>query len=168
MQPHPLPLKRMATPPYNRCDTRIKRIRKAHMADDAALEKSKGPHALGPVDDLVRHDEVAWADLFLQRADGAEGDDAAHAQRAQRRDVGAAGHFVRRERVVRAVAREEGDGDRVVGQDGDGGRGRAPGGGDGEGGDGGEAFEALEAGAADDGYVDGACGVFVLGCWALG
>jgi hypothetical protein len=128
------------------------------MSHDAALEKRKRSHPLGAVDDLIRHHKVAWLDLLLQGADGAEGDDAAHAEGAEGGDVGAVRHFMRRERVVRAVAGEEGDGDRIVREDGDGRGGGSPGGGWSEGGDGGEAFEVLKAGAADDGYVDGSWG----------
>jgi hypothetical protein len=158
MQPHALPLKRMPAPPHHTRHPLIKRIRKPYMSHDAALEKRKRSHPLGAVDDLIWYHKVARLDLLLQGADGAEGDDAAHAERAEGGDVGAVRHFVRRERVVRAVAGEEGDGDRIVGEDGDGRGGSAPGGGGREGGDRGEAFEVLEAGAADDGYVDGSLG----------
>lgn len=125
------------------------------MSHHAALKKRKRPDPLGAVDNLIRHHEVARLDLFLQGPDGAERDDAAHPEGAEGGDVRAVGHFVRRERVVRAVAREEGYRDGFVFEDGDGRRGGAPGGGDSQGGDGGEAFEVLEAGAPDYGYVDG-------------
>ena len=154
MQPHPLPLKRMPTSPHNLGNSFIKRIRKPHVSHDPALKKCKRPHALRPVDNLVRHHKVARLDLFLQGAHGAEGDDAAHAEGPEGSDVRPAGYFVRGERVVDAVPGEEGDGDGVVCEDGDGGGGGAPGGSDCEGGDGREAFKVLEAGAADDGYVD--------------
>jgi len=154
MQPHPLPLQRMPTLPHNLRDTLIKWICKTHMSHHSTLEKCKRPHAFRAVDNLIRHHEVPRLDLFLQGANGAEGYDAAHPEGAERGDVGAVGHFMRGERVVDAVAGEEGDRHRVVMEDGDGGGGLAPGSGHREGGNGGEAFELLQAGAADDSYVD--------------
>lgn len=58
------------------------------------------------------------------------------------------------ELVVETVAREERDVGVLVGEDGDRGRGLAPGRDWGDCGDGGEALEVAEAGAADDGDVD--------------
>jgi hypothetical protein len=97
MQPHTLAFQRMPTPLHNLSDFRVEGIREPDMAHDAAVEEGEGAHALGAIDDLVRHDEVAGPNVLLQRADGAEGDDAAHAQRAQGGEVGAVGDFVGRE-----------------------------------------------------------------------
>lgn len=58
--------------------------------------------------------------------------------------------------MVGAMAAEEGDGDAGVLEDGDGGGWNAPGGSWGEDGDGVVAGQFGEAGAADDGDVDGA------------
>lgn len=146
-------------------DALVEGVGEADVSDHAALEESEGPDALGAVDDLVRDDEVARLDGFLQTAYGAEGDDGAHAEAAQGGDVGARGNLVRCDLVVQAMAGDEGDGDglalaggRVVVEDGDWGGGRAPGGGGLERGDLGEAGEGLKAGAANDGDGDGLCG----------
>jgi hypothetical protein len=109
----------MPTLLHNLRNILIKRICKPHMSHDSALKKRKRPHALRPVDNLVRHHEVARLDLFLQGADGAEGDDAAYAEGAEGGDVGTVWHFVRCKRVVNSMAGEEGDGDGVVFEDGD-------------------------------------------------
>jgi hypothetical protein len=142
----------------------VKGVRKADVADEPALEEGKGAHALCAVNDLVGDDKVHGLDLLLQRADGGKGDDAADADGAQGGNVGAGGHLVRGKLVVAAVAGEERDGDAVVREDGDGGRGRAPGRRGRELGDGLEARERAEAGAADDGDADGA----VKGCGERG
>src|SRR5439155_8916048 len=62
-----------------------------------------------PVDELVRYDEAARAEFGPQAADGARRDHLARAHRAQRPQVRAVGDAVRREAVVAAVARQEGD-----------------------------------------------------------
>lgn len=135
-------------------DCLIERIGKPDVAHDAAVEKGEWADALGAVDDLVWDDEVARLDVLLQRADGGEGDDAAHAEGAERRDVGAVRDLMGRERVVCAVAREEGNHGVAVGEDGDRGGGGAPRCRNVQGGDWGVALELLEASAADDGDVD--------------
>ena len=135
----------------------VERIREADVPDEPLLEEGEGADALGAVDDLVRHDKVHGLDLLLQRADGGEGDDGAHADVAQGGDVGAVGHLVRRELVVHAVARDEGDVVAVVLEDLHRRRREAPGRLRAERGDGDEALELAEARAADDADVDGLC-----------
>lgn len=153
----------------------VEGVAEAHMADHTLLEEGEGPHALGAVDDLVGHHEVARADLLLQRADGGEGDDGAHAEVAQGGDVGLVLDLVRRVLVVEAVAREEGDGHglagagRVVLQDADGRRRLAPRRVDVEPGGEREAGQRRYAGAADHGDVDWSCvGVVVRLATRLG
>ena len=128
MQPHPLPLQALPTPPHDPTQPLIKRHRKRHMRHHAALKERKRPNPLRPVDNLVRHHEIPWFHFLRQRADSAEGDDGADAEGAEGGDVGAGGDFVGCEGVVEAVAGEEGDGVGVgrvggggVGEDGDGG-----------------------------------------------
>lgn len=135
----------------------VKRIREADVADEPLLEEGEGPDALGAVDGLVRHDKVHGLDLLPQRADGGEGDDGAHADVAQGGDVGAVGHLVRRELVVDAVARDEGDEVAAVLEDLHRRRREAPGRLRVERGDGDEALELAQARAADDADVDGLC-----------
>lgn len=131
------------------------------MPDEASFEESPRPDALGAIDDLVRHDEIARSDLLLQAADGGEGDDGADAERAEGGDVGARGDFVRGELVVEAVAGEEGDGGWVPGcgggvvQDRDWGGGSAPRGRGVEGCDWREVCEFFQACAAYHGDADG-------------
>lgn len=133
---------------------RIKRIREPDVPHQALLEEGEGPHALGPVDDLVGQDKIHGLDVLLQGADGAEGDDAAHADVAEGCDVGARGDLVRRQLVVGAVPREEGDGHAVVLEDLEGRGGVAPGGEGVHRRDGGVAVDLGEAGAAYHGDVD--------------
>jgi hypothetical protein len=135
--------------------TGVKGVRETDMADNTALEESERPDALGAIDDLVGNDKVHGLDLLAQGADCGEGDDAADADVAQGGDAGAVGHLVGRELVVQAVAGEEGDVGAVVGEDVDGRGRRAPGRDGVEHGDGLVALELAQAGAADDGDVDG-------------
>jgi hypothetical protein len=163
VQAHAVALEAVAALAHDLRDALVEGVREADVADHAALEEGEGADALGAVDDLVGDDEVAGLDGFLQRADGAEGDDGADAQAAQGGDVGAGGDLVGCDLVVQAVARQEGDGDGLavgggVVQDGDGRGGSAPRSGRVERGDGGEAWEGLQAGATDHGDWDGTCG----------
>ena len=156
----------MSTSPHHLGDLLIEGVRKPDVSDNPALEESERAHALGAIDDLVWDHEVAGLDLLLQRADGGEGNDAADAERAESRDIGAVGDFVGREGVVGAVAGEEGDGGVLVGEDRDG-RGRcAPGSGDVQGGDRSVTFELLETGAADDGDVNFTLEVLICGTFS--
>jgi hypothetical protein len=144
----------MSASPHDLGDLLIKGVRKPDVSDNPALEERERADALGAIDNLVGNDKVAGLDLLLQRADGGEGNDTADTEGAEGCDVGAVGDFVGSERVVGAVAGEEGDGGVLVGEDRDG-RGRgAPGSGDVQGGDRGVTFELLETGSADDGDVN--------------
>ena len=144
---------------YNAGETVVERICKGDVTDDAGAEEGRLADALGAVEDLVRYDEVPWADIFFQTSDGGESDDGAHAEGAQGGDVCEVGDFAGEEVVVRAVAGEECDGLHGVrgGEDSDGGGGGTPGG---RGVEDGEGFEAGrgeggDAGAADDGEAHG-------------
>lgn len=154
----------MSASPNDLGQTLIKRVAKPNVSDHASLEKCEGSHALGAVDDLVRHNEVAGPYLFLQRSDGREGNDSPYANVSQRGDVGAVLHLMRGVFVVEAVAGEEGYWDRLAGggrrvlQDADGGRGLAPWRVDIECRSEGEARQRGNARAAYDGDVDGYCG----------
>jgi hypothetical protein len=135
--------------------TRIEWIGKANVSNDTALEEGKGADTLCAVNGLVGYHEVHWLNLLLQRADGGKGNDAAHANVAQGSNVGSVGDFVGSELVVHAVASEEGDIGALVGEDLDRRRGRAPRGLGVEDGHGLEALELGEAGAANDGDMNG-------------
>lgn len=136
----------------------IEGVGEADMADEALLEEGEGADALCAVDNLVGDDKVHGLDVLLEGADGAEGDDAAHADVPQGRDVGARGDLMGRELVVGAVPRKEGDGHAVVLEDLDRGRGVAPWRQGVDLGDGHVAIDLGEAGAAYDGDVDRSCG----------
>ena len=127
------------------------------MADESLLEEGKRTDPLGPVNDLVGYDKVHGLDLLLQGPHCREGDDAADANRPQGGNVGARGHFMRRELVVNAVTREKRHGDAIVPRDKNGRRGEAP---RRLGVDrcyGLKAGDAAEASPAYDGDVDGFC-----------
>ena len=132
VQAHAIALERVAALAHNGGQARIEGVAEPDVADHAAFEEGEGADALGAVDDLVGHHEVARADVLLQRPDGGEGDDGAHTEVPQGGHVGLVLDLVRREFMVQAVARQEGDGDvvararRGVVQDGDGRRRRAP------------------------------------------
>ena len=115
----------MPAPTHHPRQPLVERIREPDVPDDPSLEERPRPDALGPIDDLVRHQKIPRPDFLLQAADGGESDDGADAEGAEGGDVGARGDLVGRELVVQAVAGEEGDGRRVAGcwggvvQDGD-------------------------------------------------
>lgn len=137
--------------------TGVEGISKSYVPNDTSLEEGERPDALGPIDDLIGDHEVHGLDVLLQRTDGREGNDAANADMAQGGNIGAVGDLMGRILVVQAVSRKEGNVGAVMGEDVDGRRGRAPGRVGGEHGNGLEAIELTEAGAANDGNVDGLC-----------
>jgi hypothetical protein len=138
----------------NLSQPQVEWVSEADMANYAALEESKGPNALGAVDDLVRDDKVHWLDLLLQRTHGRKGNDAADTDMPQSSDVGPVGHFVRRVLVVQAVSGEKGNIGAVVRQDLDGRRRRTPGGNGVNGGNGLVTLELAKSCTANDGDVD--------------
>jgi len=88
------------------------------MAYHAPFKECEGPDALCTVDDLVWYYEIARADLLLQTADGAEGDDCADADGAECGDVGASIDFMGGFFMMETVAGEKGDGDWFAGRGG--------------------------------------------------
>ena len=94
----------------------VKRVCKANMAYHPPLEECKRAHTLGAIDDLVRHDKVSRLDLLLQTTYGRKGNDSLDTKRPQRSNVGAVRHLVRRQFVVKSMARDEGDGDGLSGR----------------------------------------------------
>jgi hypothetical protein len=79
MQCNPLSLQRMPTLPHDLRNLFIEWICKADMADHASLKERKRSDSLRSIDYLIWDYEVARLDLFLQRAYGTEGNDAAYA-----------------------------------------------------------------------------------------
>ena len=63
----------------------------------------------GAVDELVGHDEVGGLVLFLERADGGDGEDALDAELLEGVDVGAEVQLRGQDAMAAAVAREKGD-----------------------------------------------------------
>lgn len=115
VQTDALALERVPAATHDLGQTRVEGVAEADVAHHAALEEGERSDALGAVDDLIGHEEVAWVHLLLQRADGGEGDDGAHADAPQGGYVGAVLDLMRGELVVQAVAREEGNGDGLAG-----------------------------------------------------
>ena len=74
------------------------------MSHHTLLEECEGPYALCAVNNLVWDYEVARSDLFLERADGREGDDGAYTNVSQRSDIGLILDLVRRVFMVEAVS----------------------------------------------------------------
>ena len=123
---------------------------KGDVGDDAAAEKGVLEGLFGAVDELVDDDDVAGAVFFLQGADGADAEDPLDAEFFQGPDVGAVVEFGGQDAVAAAVAGEEDDvaPDEAAGQEIIGGG--AEGGFDLDPFLVGEAFDAIEAGSADD------------------
>ena len=67
-------LKALATHAHDLRCALVKGVCERHVAHDTILEKSERTDALGPVDDLVRHNKVTGLDCFLQAANGRKGD----------------------------------------------------------------------------------------------
>ena len=84
------------------------RIAEGDVADDAVAEKS-GDAMKGAIDELVGHDEVGGLVLFLERADGGDGDDALDAEFLEGVNVGAEVQLGGKNAMAAAVAREKGD-----------------------------------------------------------
>lgn len=104
----------------------VEGVRESHMTYKAALEKGERTDTLGPVDDLVGNDKIHWLDLLPERADGREGNDAAHTNVPKRGNAGTRRDFVRRKLVVMAMASEECYRYTIVAADEDGRRGKPP------------------------------------------
>ncbi len=83
-------------------------IGETDMGDQAFAEEG-GDAAAGAIDELIGDDEIERAMFFLERADGAEGEDAFDAERLQAPDIGAKIQLRRRDAMAAAVAGEEGD-----------------------------------------------------------
>lgn len=163
MQPHALTRQTVPTSLDNLRETSVKGIGESNMTYHTALEKGKRPHALGAIDDLIRHNKVPRLDLLLQTADRGKRNDGPDTQTPQGGDVGAIRHLVRRKLVVETMARDEGDGDGLsaagggVVEDADGGGGLAPRRVDVQTCDMCEARERLQSGTANDGDWDRFC-----------
>ena len=78
------------------------------MVHDVAVVVGVGAAARA-VDELVEHDEIARGDIGTERSDRARPEHRAHTERAQRPEVGSLRDAGRRNRVTRAVTRDERD-----------------------------------------------------------
>ena len=83
------------------------RVGKGDVPDDAASEKRVFKIALGAVEKLVGQNDVARPVFFLQRADGADADDPRDAELFHRPDVGAMVQFAGQNAVAAPVARQK-------------------------------------------------------------
>ena len=152
----PVALHRRGASLHDGSELGVERVGKPYVANHSALEEGEWADPFGAINDLVGNDKVHRLDVLLEGADGREGDDCADANGAEGGDVGAGWDLVRGDLVMGAMAAEECDGNARVLEDGDGGGRDAPRGGRGDDGDGVVAGQFGEAGAADDGDVDGA------------
>ena len=82
-------------------------VREGHVGDEAAAEEGRGALE-GPVHELVGDDHVQRRVFLLQRAHRGHGEDALHAQRLHRVDVGPEVQLAGQQLVAAGVAREEG------------------------------------------------------------
>ena len=76
---------------------------------DQSVAEERGDAALGAVEKLVGHKKFAGAQILLQRADGANGNNALDAEKLHRVDVGAEVQFARKNSMAAAMAGKEGD-----------------------------------------------------------
>lgn len=143
-------------------ETRVKGVGEANVSNNASLKESPRSDALGAVNGLVRDDKVHGLDVFLQRANSREGNDAAHTDMTQGSDIGSVGDLVGSELVVQTVPGEESDVDALVFEDADRRGGTAPGCLEVENGDGLESLQLAEASAANDADVDRLCEIFSI------
>lgn len=133
----------------------IEGICKADVADNPTLEEGKRPDAFRAVNSLIWNYEVHGLNLLPQGTDSREGNDASDAEMTKGRNVGLVWDLVGRKLMVGAMASEEGDVGIAMAENTDGRRWRAPwslridcsnlm-----------KAFKLGEAGAADNGDLDG-------------
>src|SRR5674476_484718 len=76
------------------------------MGDDPATEERVRP--LGPVEELVREDDVPWADLFAERPDGVDRDQALDSQLLEAEYVSTVVDLGREEPMALAVTGQKG------------------------------------------------------------
>lgn len=77
------------------------------MTDYASIEERKRSDSLRAIYDLIRNDEIPRLDMFLKRANSAEGDYRSYAYVSQSGYVGLVANFVRCEGMLGSVARDE-------------------------------------------------------------
>ena len=68
-------------------------------------------HPLRPIHILIHHDKIPWSNLLFQAPHRAEPNGASNSQFPQRGHISSKRNFVRRDLMVQAMARKEGDGD---------------------------------------------------------
>src|SRR3954471_10236339 len=74
-----------------------------------ATAEERADPALGPIEELVGHEDIERLVLLLEAADGARRQQALHAEYLEAEDVGPEIQLGRQNPVSRAVAREKGD-----------------------------------------------------------
>lgn len=174
MQRHTLTLQAVSTLPHNLSNPPIKRIRKRNVSNNTLLKERPGTESLSPVNDLVRHHKVPGLDFLLQATDGREGDDSTDTDGAKGSDVGTGGDLMRRQLVVKTMATEECDRDKLAGggalvvEDGNRRGGVTPRRRDLEAGNLGEAREFAQTGATDHGDANGVYSIQQLAYFFVG
>lgn len=126
------------------------------MAHNPSFKERKRSHALGAINNLIRHDKIPRLDNFLQTSHSRKRNHSPDTDASQGSNVGAVGYLMGRDLVVSTVTAEECDGNilvrraRLVMDNCDGRGGLTPRRLNVERRNFGEAREVLEAGAADD------------------
>src|SRR5256886_10856004 len=82
-------------------------MREGHVSNDS-LSKKSGGAVFRAIEELVGDKELSRTEIFLQRTDGAHRDDALHAQKLHRVDIGAIVDFAGKDTVPAAVACQKG------------------------------------------------------------
>src|SRR5437667_11303427 len=83
------------------------RISKRNVGYDSIAEIGEIPAPFRPGEKLIDDHDIGWAILLLQRADGADADNAADAEFLQRVDVGELVQFAWQDPVSRLAARQK-------------------------------------------------------------
>ena len=89
------------------CEVAADRMREPDVRNQAAAEE-RADAAIGPIEELIGHEDIEGTVLFLQAANGTCGQDALDAKHLEAVDVRAKVQLGRRDAVPCAVPREEG------------------------------------------------------------
>lgn len=109
MQHDSFSLQAVSASPHHLGNALIEWVTEGNMSNSASLKECKRSDTLGPVNNLVWNNEVARLDVLLQASDCRKGDNGSYANRSQSSNVGASGHLVRSNLMVKTVTAQEGN-----------------------------------------------------------